>query len=73
VNVEFTPTSGVKETIFRVDSKDACQDPAGGWYYDNGDAPTTVLACPQSCTKIQADNNAKIAIAFGCASKRPIM
>jgi hypothetical protein len=72
VNVDFTPTSGVKETIFKV-TKESCQDPAGGWYYDNEEAPTTVLACPQSCTKIQSDNNAKIAIAFGCESKRPIM
>jgi hypothetical protein len=72
VNVDFTPTSGVKETIFKV-TKDTCQDPAGGWFFDNESAPTTVVACPQSCTKIQADNNAKIDIAFGCESKRPIM
>lgn len=72
VNVDFTPTSGVKETIFKV-TKESCQEPAGGWYYDLEDAPTKVVACPQSCAKIQADDNAKIDIAFGCESKRPIM
>lgn len=68
VNVEFTPTSGVKETFFYVKDVATCKD-GSSWYYDNEANPTTVLACPQACTKIQADQNAKINVAFGCERK----
>jgi hypothetical protein len=73
VNVDFTGTSGTKEPFVKFDSKEACQSSGSGWHYDNPSAPTSVLACPQTCTKIQADNNAKIEIAFGCKSRPPIM
>jgi hypothetical protein len=71
VNVVFTPTSVVKETIFGLDAAAECAEPLGGWFYDSPTAPTKVVACPQSCTKIQADQNAKIDVSFGCKRERP--
>jgi hypothetical protein len=71
VNVVFTPTSGVKETIFGLDAAAQCAEPLGGWFYDSPTAPTKVVACPQSCTRIQADQSAKIDISFGCKRERP--
>jgi hypothetical protein len=70
VNVEFTPSSGVVQTIYGVDSQANCQDPAGGWFFDNPQAPTAVIACPASCTTMQADVNAKVDVVFGCDTKK---
>lgn len=69
VNVVFTPTSGVQETIFGVDDVAQCNPTLGGWFYSPD--KTKVVACPQSCTKIQADDNAKIDVSFGCKRERP--
>jgi hypothetical protein len=71
VNVTFTPTSGVPETIYALGGSPECTDATGGWFYDDPAAPRQVLACPSSCTRMQADLNAKVDVAFGCDSKRP--
>jgi hypothetical protein len=71
VNVVFTPTSGVAQTIYSLGSSAECTATDGGWYYDNAANPTTVLACPSSCTKMQADLNAKVDVLFGCESQHP--
>lgn len=70
VNVQFTPTSGIVETIYAVGAATDCQAATGGWYYDNPASPSHVLACPSSCTKMQADQNAQVDVSFGCATKR---
>jgi hypothetical protein len=71
VNVRFTPSSGTPETLYALDDKSACTDNLGGWYFDNRSAPTQVLACPSSCTRMQADQNAKVDVLFGCARTPP--
>ncbi|HVU04914.1 MAG TPA: hypothetical protein VHE30_24355 [Polyangiaceae bacterium] len=71
VNVEFTPTSGVVETIYGVANQGECQDPVGGWFFDDPNAPSKVIACPASCTKMQADQNARVDVVFGCDTKHP--
>jgi hypothetical protein len=43
-----------------------------GWHYDDEAAPTRVVACPASCTRIQAANAASVDILFGCATT-PLM
>jgi hypothetical protein len=70
VNVTFTPSSGVPETLYALSASTECTDATGGWFYDNAAAPRQVLACPSSCTKMQADVNAKVDVGFGCDSKR---
>jgi hypothetical protein len=69
VNVRFTGSSGTPETIFAVGDLASCDAAAGGWYYDNPANPSKVLACPTSCTVMQADDNALVEVLFGCATQ----
>lgn len=66
VNVQYTPSgTGRAETVLHHDSIAACGGDEG-WHYDNNAAPTKVIACPATCTRLQADESAKIDVLFGC-------
>ncbi|MCA9593375.1 MAG: hypothetical protein KC776_08685 [Myxococcales bacterium] len=65
VNVRFTPSAGAPVDIYHVNSATDCT-PAGGWYYDNDQNPTQVIACPATCSTIQADDQGSIDVLFGC-------
>jgi hypothetical protein len=71
VNVQYLPggTSGVgkPKALVRVASAAAC-GAAGGWYYDDPNAPKRILLCPTTCGTVQADGGAKLDVQFGCAS-----
>lgn len=69
VNVHFTAGSGAQSDLLFVQSAKDCDPKEGGWYYDDPQKPTAVVACPASCGVIQADSAAKIAVQFGCATK----
>ncbi len=70
VNVEFiNQDAGTQETIFHVKDAAACDPVVGGWYYDNNAAPTSVKACPASCSKITPVVKGRIDVVFGCATK----
>jgi hypothetical protein len=71
VNVKYTSGGGAEEDILFAGSADKCTQ-AGGWYYDDPVNPTTVIACPSTCTKIQADAQGKIDVLFGCET-RPVI
>jgi hypothetical protein len=66
----------VKEDFLGLNGPQECTDKFGGWYYDNHGNPsapeTKVVACPQACTRIQADDRATMQIIFGCDKKIPI-
>jgi hypothetical protein len=69
VNVQYTPGDGSPPiTLPKVADKSSC--PAGGdaWYYDNDAAPTQIVLCDTSCTKIAGDAKASIDIVTGCAT-----
>jgi hypothetical protein len=68
VNVKFTDSNGMQKDIFYASSQAACDPVNGGWYYDNNANPTTIYACPASCTEIQSATTGKIDILFGCAT-----
>jgi hypothetical protein len=68
VNVEFDDGTGNPLAIGRVDSAADCGAVTDGWYYDDPDAPTQILVCPQTCDKIQGFSSATVSIAFGCAT-----
>jgi hypothetical protein len=68
VNVIYTPNGSAPRDLFNVPSATDCAA-QGGWFYDDNAKPTKVLACPATCTEIQADLKAKIAVAFGCKTK----
>lgn len=44
--------------------------PAGGWYYDDDDAPTQVILCPDSCDDanelVRDEGAAGVEVQFGC-------
>ena len=68
VNFTYAPGgSDTPITLPRADNLADCGDQPG-WYYDNNLAPTKIIVCPASCTTIQNDTEAEVAVAFGCAS-----
>jgi hypothetical protein len=71
VNVAFTPTSGIPEKVYAVPDASQCTDQFLSWHYDDPVAPKTVVACPQTCPTLQADDSAKIEVLFGCAQDPP--
>lgn len=68
VNLEFDDGMGGILQIGRVDSAADCPNVVDGWHYDDPTAPTMIVMCPQTCTKIQAAENGAIHVAFGCAT-----
>jgi hypothetical protein len=68
VNFSYTPNGmGMPTVLLRAKDVAGCSgDP--GWYYDNDTTPTRILLCPASCTTVQADENAKVNVLFGCKS-----
>lgn len=70
VNVNFTPEGQPTAAVPGVASAAKCDPQKGGWYYDDPTNPSQVIACPATCTAIQAQQNAKIDILFGCDTIR---
>jgi hypothetical protein len=68
VNVVFTDDSGTQHTLYKVKSQAEC-GPKGGWYYDDDNKPTTVIACPASCSEIKASKKGEVQVKFGCDTK----
>jgi hypothetical protein len=66
-NVELM-LDGAREPLAKAPSQAGCGD-QGGWHYDDEEAPSRVQACPATCTRIQAANDASVDILFGCATK----
>jgi hypothetical protein len=70
VNVRYTSAKGFATNLGNVPSAAACPTFAHGWYYDNANNPTRILACPQTCTEIQAGGvDAKVDVLFGCKTR----
>jgi hypothetical protein len=68
VNVEFDDGMGGILPIGKVDSVADCPNVVDGWYYDNPAAPTMVLLCEQTCTKVQNSMDGSMSIIFGCGT-----
>lgn len=60
-----------KTLIGGVAGPSDCNGDTLGWYYDSPSAPTSILLCPASCEKIEADDDAKLEVVFGCATEAP--
>ncbi len=56
---------GAMEPLTKAPSAADCADQQG-WHYDDETNPTRVVACPATCTRIQAAQNANVDILFGC-------
>ncbi len=68
VNVVYTPTGGVPETIPNVPDKASCPAGGNGWYYDNPNMPSYIILCDSTCGTVQADATGSLNIALGCAT-----
>ena len=66
INVQYTPSGGSAQIIPEVTDMAHCPASGDAWYYDNPTAPTQILLCGSTCTKVQADSNGKIEILLGC-------
>jgi hypothetical protein len=67
VNVTFREGSAKTETFYYVGTADDCQlSASGAWYYDDANSPTKVVLCPQTCERVSAASDGKMAVAFGC-------
>jgi hypothetical protein len=69
VNVIYVPGTGDSVTFGYADDESKCDATEGGWYYDvnpNDAAPTRILLCPASCSKVQNDSAGKVEIQIGC-------
>jgi hypothetical protein len=69
VNVVFNDGSQNQTLYYWPDAK-SCDPKDGGWYYDDPNAPTQIIACPASCTAIQnaSGSKASVNISLGCNS-----
>jgi hypothetical protein len=56
---------GAPDQLGKAAGADGCGD-QNGWHYDDEAIPTRVVACPATCTRIQAAQNAAVQIQFGC-------
>jgi hypothetical protein len=70
VNVAYTPGSGPdagkRTTILRVPDETACDPAAGGWYYDDPQAPTKMNLCDATCSTVTSDSSGKVDVLVGC-------
>ena len=66
VNVDFNDGMGNVLPIGKVNAEADCANVMDGWYYDDPNAPTKILVCPQTCAKIQIAPMASMNIKFGC-------
>ncbi|MBV1862392.1 MAG: hypothetical protein KUG77_28485 [Nannocystaceae bacterium] len=49
-----------------VESPSQCLTAGYGWHYDDAEAPTQIVMCPESCERFAMLTNATIDIEFGC-------
>jgi hypothetical protein len=69
VNVQYTPGDGSPPSILpKVADKGSCPASGDAWYYDNNSAPTQIILCDSSCSKIEADKSGEVNIVFGCGT-----
>lgn len=66
VNVRFSTAAAPDQSIGFVQVVDDCARAGDGWYYDDNDAPTRILFCPETCQRIQGQLDAQVDIEFGC-------
>lgn len=69
VNVRFSATGKAARVLGHVTSKEGCEKFSDGWYFDNEDQPSKVLACGQACEEIKGSKGARISIELGCQTQ----
>jgi hypothetical protein len=60
----FAGGTGAGQQIAKVRNAAGCSQ--DGFYYDDDASPSTLTLCPATCTRVQADNRARVDILLGC-------
>jgi hypothetical protein len=68
VNVAYQDSSCTLSTIYNVSGSASCDADAGGWYYDDPTAPSSVKLCGASCDRVSAPGG-RLAFTVGCETK----
>jgi hypothetical protein len=68
VNVAYQDSSCVLSTIYNVPNAASCDALAGGWYYDDAAAPSSIELCAASCDRVSAPGG-RLAFTVGCQTK----
>lgn len=68
VNVAYQDSSCSLSTIYNVPGAAGCDEVAGGWYYDDPVAPSSVKLCKASCDMVSAPGG-RLAFTVGCETK----
>jgi len=67
VNITYASPGCEASYYAYVDTVDACSD-AGGWYYDDPNAPQNIKLCPTSCDQVAAPGG-KLFFTVGCETR----
>lgn len=65
INVRYTAPGDTQSLIGYVPDGASCDPTQGGWYYDDPNAPTRVVACPGSCQALQQQGG-EVQVVLGC-------
>ena len=65
VNLIYSDAACEQNTVANVGSADGCDQQAGGWYYDDAGAPTTIVLCPATCDDVSVPG-AQLLFSIGC-------
>ncbi|RYZ09104.1 MAG: VWA domain-containing protein [Myxococcales bacterium] len=68
VNVAYQDSGCALSTIYNVPSAASCDPEAGGWYYDDPGAPSSIQLCGASCDLVSAPGG-RLAFTVGCETK----
>jgi hypothetical protein len=71
VLVQHTPQGGSPEALTRVTDLSKCSQFTDGWYYDDNDAPTKVILCPDACATIGSADTGQVDLLLGCNAPPP--
>jgi hypothetical protein len=67
VNVQLSLPGAEPLGVENVATEADCAS-AGGWYYDEPAAPSTIKACPATCEQLGAEPDTRVELLFGCAT-----
>lgn len=62
VNVEAT----IDDEVVKFAKDKECD--VGGWHYDDDDAPSEIVLCPETCGLVRAKPESSVTAVFGCAT-----
>jgi hypothetical protein len=65
VNLRHTGVDGQQTTIGAVKDRESCDPAQGGWYFDDPDAPARIIACEQSCQRLN-ELSGEVKVLLGC-------